>query len=342
MAPRPIWEGHLRLSLVTCPVRLFKAVGEGDAVHFNLLHRQTLNRVKQMWKDPADGVVERRDLVRGFQVERDRYVVVEDEELKDLKLESTKVIDIERFVDGREIDRLYWDEPYFLVPDGKPAQDPYAVIREAMASEGQVALGRLVMSNRERIVGIEVRGRGMLLSTLRSHDEVRSGEDAFDDIAEVRIDRKMVEIAKQIIAQAKGPFDPAEFRDRYREAVNELVETKAEGQQVVHRPPAQGPKEGNVIDLMEALRKSLKAPPGRQEAGSEEEAGEQESSRRRATAAAARDTHHAEGTSQSPRGQTSRRAGGAKASGTVKGSGSGEGRPAPRRGGSHAPRRAVG
>src|SRR3954462_14167639 len=116
MASRPVWEGHLRLSLVACPVRLFKATGEGDAVHFHLLHRQTLNRVKQQYRDPEDGVVERRDMVKGYEIERDRYVVVEDEELKKLKVESTKVIDIERFVDRDEIDRLYWDEPYYLVP----------------------------------------------------------------------------------------------------------------------------------------------------------------------------------------------------------------------------------
>jgi DNA end-binding protein Ku len=323
MAPRPIWEGHLRLSLVTCPVRLFKAVGEGDAVHFNLLHRETLNRVRQMWKDPADGVVERKDLVRGLQVERDRYVVVEDEELQRLKLESTKVIDIERFVDGAEIDRLYWDEPYFLVPDGEPAQDPYAMIREAMASEGQIALGRLVMSNRERIVAIEVRGRGTLLSTLHSQDEVRSEEDAFDDIAEVRIDRRMVEIAKQIIAQARGPFDPAEFRDRYKEAVRELVQHKAKGEDTVHRP-APGPRESNVIDLMEALRRSLKAPPPR------------------GAASAASGNHRAEGSSPPARGRAQRGAGGAKGAGSAKGGGAGEGRSPPRKGGSHAPRRAAG
>ncbi|WP_372623039.1 Ku protein [Falsiroseomonas sp.] len=315
MAARPTWEGHLRLSLVTCPVRLFKAVGEGDAVHFNLLHKETLNRVKQMWKDPADGIVERKDLVRGFQVERDRYVVVEDEELKALKLESTKVIDIERFVDGREIDRLYWDEPYFLVPDGKPAQDPYAVIREAMATEGQVALGRLVMSNRERIVAIEPRGRGLLLSTLHSQDEVRSEEDAFDDIAEVKIDRRMVEIAKQIISQAKGPFDPAEFHDRYKEAVRDLVEAKAGGEAPVHRP-APGPSESNVIDLMEALRRSLKAPP--------------------------RDV---EANARRPRRQDAapkRAAAEKQPSKAAKGGGRGEDRSSPRKESSRAPRRAAG
>lgn len=257
MAPRPIWEGHLRLSLVTCPVRLFKATGEGGAIHFNLLHRESLNRVRQFYRDVEGGEVARADLVRGFQVEKDRYVVVEEEELKALKLESTKVIDIERFVSGEAIDRLYWDQPYFMLPDGKTAQEPYAVIREAMRREGQVALARLVMSSRERIVGIETRGRGLLLSTLRSHDEVKDEAAFFDDLPDVRISPQMIEIARQIIAQQQGPFAPAEFRDRYEEAVRALVEEKAKGRRPVHRPaPEAG--ESNVIDLMDALRRSLR------------------------------------------------------------------------------------
>jgi DNA end-binding protein Ku len=310
MAARPTWEGHLRLSLVTCPIRLFKAVGEGDQVHFNLLHRETLNRVRQAWKDPGDGIVERKDLVRGYQVEKDRYVVVEDEELQKLKLDSTKVIDIERFVDAREIDRLYWDEPYYLVPDGKPAQDAYAVIREAMRGEHQVALGRLVIASRERIVAVEARGKGMLLSTLHSHDEVRSEDEAFEAIAEVKIDRRMVEIATQIIAQAKGRFDPAEFQDRYKDAVRALVASKVEGDTPVHRP-GPSPSESNVIDLMEALRRSLKASPGKEAARD---------------AAPPRPTRPA-----------------AKKAGAAKAGGSGERRASPpRKGGTHAPRRAAG
>jgi DNA end-binding protein Ku len=264
MASRPTWEGHLRLSLVTCPVRLFKATSGGESVHFHLLHRQTGNRVRQQYKDPEDGVVERRDLVRGYEVEKDHYIVVEDEELKKLKLESTKTIDIEKFVSARSIDRLFWEQPYFLVPDGKTAAEPYAVIHEAMQGEGQVALGRLVMANRERVVAVEVRGKGMLLTTLRSHDEVRAEDDFFDDIPDVEISPKMVEIAKQIISQAEGKFDADDFRDRYQEAVRELIESKAEGEKVVHRP-APAPKESNVIDLMEALRRSLRAPPSAQD-----------------------------------------------------------------------------
>ena len=327
MAARPTWEGHLRLSLVTCPVRLFKAVGQGDSIHFNFLNKDTLNRVQQVWKDPSDGYVQRKDLVRGVQVERDQYVVIEEEDLKALRLESTKVIDIERFVEASSIDRIYWDDPYFLVPDGKPAQDPYAVIREAMATEGRVALGRLVMASRERVVAIEARGRGMLLSTLHSHDEVRSEEDAFDDIADVKIDRRMVDIAKQIIAQAQGPFDPSEFHDRYKEAVRALVEAKTEGAELHHRPAA-GPKESNVIDLMDALRRSLKAPPRGPAAkdAEEQDEGDEEAGR------------------GAGKGRVASKSAAGKAQGsrTAKGGGAGEGRAPPRRGGPHAPRRAAG
>jgi DNA end-binding protein Ku len=261
MASRPAWQGHLRLSLVHCPVALHRATSEARDVRFHLLSPDTHNRVKQAWKDAVTGDEHsRRDLLRGYEVAKDEYVVVADEELKALKLESTKVIDVERFVDASEIDRLYWDQPYFLVPDGKGAAEPFAVIREAMAGQDKIALGRLVMANRERIVAVEPREAGMLLTTLRSRDEVRDEDDLFEDIPAVKIDGRMVEIAKQIIAQSEAPFEPSEFRDRYEEALRELVETKAGVAQPAKGRPAPA-EESNVIDLMDALRRSLKAPP---------------------------------------------------------------------------------
>jgi DNA end-binding protein Ku len=264
MAQRPVWEGHLRLSLVTCPVALHKAVGEPpDAVHFHLLNPETHNRVKQKWCDPEIGkLVERRDLVRGFEVAKGEYVLVTEDELKAIKLESTKTIDIERFVDAADIDRLYWDQPFYMVPSGKTAAEPFAVIREAMASQGRVALGKVVMASRERRVAVEARKSGLLVTTLRSHDEVRGDAAVFDAVPEARIDPRMVEIAKQIIAQQAGPFDPEDFRDRYEDAVRELVESKAGG--AAPKREAEAPEEGNVINLMDALRRSLKgaAEPG--------------------------------------------------------------------------------
>jgi DNA end-binding protein Ku len=200
--------------------------------------------------------VSRRDLVRGFEVAKDEYVVVTDEDIQELKLESTKVVDIERFVDCDDIDRLYWDQPYYMVPSGKTAAEPFAVIREAMRGEKRVAIGRIVMANRERVVAIEVRGPGLLLSTLRSQEEVRSDAVLFEDMPEAKVQPQMVEIAKSIIAQQAGPFAPEDFRDRYQEALAELVQRKAGGTRPTRKREA--PEESNVIDLMEALKRSLK------------------------------------------------------------------------------------
>ncbi len=256
---RPIWEGHLRLSLVTCPVAMIKATSEGEGVHFHLLHPETKRRVKQFWRDPEMGEeapdVPRSSLLHGYEIEKGQYIIVSDDELKSVKLESTKTIQIERFVSTREIDRLYWGEPYFLAPAGKKElQEPYAVIRDAMEGEERVAIGRVVMSGRERTVAIEPRGHGMLLTTLRSHDEVRDERAVFDDIPEVAVDPQMVDIAKAIISRQAGPFDPTAFHDRYAEAVREMVQSKAD-----HSPGAQvkEAQDTNVIDLMEALRRSL-------------------------------------------------------------------------------------
>lgn len=257
MAKRPSWEGHLRLSLVTCPVGLYRATQGGEAVHFNLLHRSTLNRVHQFYRDAeTEEEVPRAEMVRGFAVERDRYVVVEDAELAALKLESTKIIDIERFVPATAIDRVYWEDPFYLVPEGRAAQEPFAVIREAMGEAGQVAIGRIVLSARERPVAIEVRDRGMLLTTLRTQDEVVSASELFAGIEEVKVAPKMVDIARAIIGQSAGEFDTSEFQDRYAQAVRQLIARKDQGQPAIEAPAAA--PEGNVIDLMEALRRSLK------------------------------------------------------------------------------------
>ena len=258
---RPVWDGHLRLSLVTCPVSLFKATSEGTGIHFHLLHPQSKNRVKQAWKDPAlpegEQEVPRGELLHGYEVEKGKYILIDDEDIKAVKLESTKTIQIERFVDAGSIDRVYWDTPYYMVPTGRPElMEPFAVIRDAMAEAGRIAIGRVVMTGRERIVGIEVRGKGLLLSTLRAQDEVRSDADFFESIPSGKPDKQMVEIAEAIIAKQEGPFDPTEFHDRYAEAVKQLVVEKSKGMVIEDRQETAA--ESNVIDLMEALRRSLK------------------------------------------------------------------------------------
>ena len=255
MATRPTWQGHLRLSLVSCPVALYTATSRGGEVHFNMLHKDTHNRIRMIPTDPETGPVDRADIVKGYEVEKDRYVIVTEDEIDNVRLESTRTIDIERFVPADEIDRLYWDEPYFLTPDGKIAAEAYAVIRDAMVKAGRIALGRVVMHTRERLLAIEPRDNGLLAYTLRSQDEVRDPAAMFDDIPARKADPKMVAIASKIIEQQEGPFDPSQFTDRYEEALRKLIAEKEKGGKRTVK--TEEPQDDNVIDLMDALRKSL-------------------------------------------------------------------------------------
>jgi DNA end-binding protein Ku len=255
MRGRPTWQGHLKLSLVTCPVALYTATERGGDVHFNLLSAKTHNRIRMIPTDPEKGPIDRDDIVKGYEVDKDRYVIVTDDEIRGVRLESTRTIDIDRFVEASEIDRLYWDEPYFLVPDGKLALEAYAVIREAMRQTDKIALGRVVMHTRERLLAIEPRDDGMLAYSLRSHDEVRDPAEAFDDIPATKADRAMVEIAEKIIAQLSGAFDPSKFTDRYEDALKQLIAQKEKGQD--GGVEVETPEDNKVVDLMAALRKSL-------------------------------------------------------------------------------------
>ena len=261
MAYRPTWQGHLKLSLVTCPVALYTATNAAGDVHFNLINPKTNNRIKMITTDPETGPVERKDLVKGYEVSKGEYILLTDEEIKSVKLESTKTIDIERFVPGDEIDRIYWDNPYYLAPDGKMAQEAFGVIRTAMEKSGQVALGRIVMATRERILALEPRGNGILAYTIRTDAEVRKADEIFGAISDAPADPAMISIAERIIEQQEGPFDPSRFVDRYEEALKALIEDKKKG----HKPAKVAePDDSNVIDLMSALRASLagKSAPG--------------------------------------------------------------------------------
>lgn len=256
MAYRPSWQGHLKLSLVTCPVSLYTATNAGGDVHFNLINPKTNNRIKMITTDPDTGPVERSDLVKGYEVSKGEYILLTDEEIKSVKLESTKTIDIERFVPGDEIDRLYWDNPYYLAPDGKMAQEAFGVIRTALEKSGQIALGRVVMATRERIMALEPRGKGILAYTIRSDAEVRKPDEIFAGISDAKPDPAMISIAEKIIEQQEGPFDPSQFVDRYEEALKALIEDKKKG----HKPAKVAePEDTNVVDLMAALRASLAA-----------------------------------------------------------------------------------
>jgi DNA end-binding protein Ku len=255
MAPRPTWQGHLRLSLVTCPVALYTAVKPSSEVSFHLINPDTGNRVRMIATDPDAGPVERSSLVRGYEFEKNRHVIVSDEEIERVKIESTRTIDIDRFVDASEIDRLYWNTPYFLVPDGKLAAEAYAVILKAMADSNRIALGRVVLHTRERLLALEARPPGIVATSLRAYNEVRKPEDFFDEIPHAKPDKGMVDIASKIVDQLSGPFEPEAFRDRYEDALRDLIQAKLKGKAPTITAPE--PEDTPAKDLMDMLRKSL-------------------------------------------------------------------------------------
>jgi DNA end-binding protein Ku len=266
MAARPSWEGHLRLSLVTCPVALYPATTEAETVRFNLINPETNNRIKMKTVDAGTGEeVSRGDLVKGFAVAKDQYVLLDKEDFEAVKLESTRIIDIEKFVPRPSIDRIYWDTPYHLVPAGKTGIEAFAVIRSAMDRKHMVALGRLVMSTRERICAIEIEEGGLILTTLRTAEEVR-GIDDLPGLDLPRPDPQMLAIAEKIVDQQSGDFDPSEFTDRYEDALRALIEEKKKGKPVKSKAAPQ--EDTKVIDLMAALKKSLGTRPARAAAAS--------------------------------------------------------------------------
>lgn len=261
--PRATWNGFLRLSLVSCPIYLTPATSEAKNIRLHQLNPETGNRVKQMLVDSeTDEPVDRADVVKGYEYERHQYVVIPDDELQALKIESSQTIDLDRFVKRDQIDPLYLDTPYYVYPDGKIAVETFRVIGEAMEETGRIGIGRVVLSSRERMVLVEPHDGGMLMRTLRSADEVRQPEFG---TAGGEADADMVAVAKTIIERRAGEFDPEDFRDRYQDALRELVESKAAGKSPARKQRAEAPQ---VIDLREALMRSL-----RETGGTEKPAG---------------------------------------------------------------------
>jgi DNA end-binding protein Ku len=259
LSKRPVWEGHLRLSLVSCPVALFNATTRTNDISFHLLNPKTNNRIRMVPTDPDKGPVERTDLVRGYEIEKDKYVILKPEDFDAVKLETTHTLDIERFVDVSEIDRLYWNAPYYLLPAEESGVEAYTVIRDAMAEAGRIALGRVVMHTRERLMAVEARGKGLIAYSMRMGNEVIGSKQAFRDIPDAKPNKQMIDIAQKIIEQQEGPFEPDKFEDRYEKSLRELIRRKEHGEKIVKAEPVE---DTNVIDLMEALKKSLKAKGG--------------------------------------------------------------------------------
>ena len=254
MAPRASWKGYLKLSLVSCPVRLYPATSANERIRFNQLHKDTHNRINMKPVDPELGLVERSDLVKGYEYEDKKYIILSEEDLEAVKLETNHTMSIEAFVDEDEVDVIYQDTPYYLAPDGAMAEETFTVLREAMRAAGKVAVARLVLSSRERMVTIGPRERGMFVSTLRGPGEVRSTSAYFDDIPDAAPDKEMLELAEALIKQKTTKFDPAAYEDRYEEALKSMIKEKLKG----HKPIiAAEPARGNVVNLMDALKQSL-------------------------------------------------------------------------------------
>jgi len=290
MAPRASWKGYLKLSLVSCPVRLYNATSSSERIAFNLLHKDTHNRVAMKPVDPELGQVERSDLVKGYQYEKNQYVIIDEEDFDKVRIETTETINIEAFVDMDDVDPIYNDSPYYLAPDGAMAEETFAVLREAMTKMKKTAIAKVVMTNRERLVSISPRDTGMLLQTLRTGQEVRSSAAYFEDIHANGVDKEMLQLAEKLIEQKARPFDPGEFVDRYEVGLMELIKAKVKGETPV---VAAAPERGKVINLMGDLKKSLEdeKPPAKsktQKAGGEKMAQPKATGRKTAEKAAPR------------------------------------------------------
>jgi DNA end-binding protein Ku len=255
MPPRANWKGFLRLSLVTCPVALYPATSESEKISFNQLNRKTGHRIRYLKVDADTGEeVANEDIVKGYMLDKETFIEVSKEELEEVALESTRTIDIDEFVEREEIDPRYLIRPYYLRPDGKVGHDAFAVIRDTIREMNKVAIGRLVLTNREHIIALEPLDKGLVGTLLRYPYEVRSEEEYFDEIQDVKVTKDMLDLAKHIVNQKSGRFEPDKFEDQYETALIDLINQKRAGKPIT---PKERPSGENVVDLMEALRRSV-------------------------------------------------------------------------------------
>jgi DNA end-binding protein Ku len=254
MPPRASWKGQLRLSLVSIPVCLYNAVSSTSRISMNQLHKGCHRRLRQQMVCPEHGHVERSDIVKGYEYEKERFVIVEEAELESIRLETNKTIEILQFIEAGELDPLYFDAPYFVAPDGPVAAEAFRVLREGMRASRKIALGRVVMSSREHPVALQVQERGLRLTTLRSCEEVRSSQPYFEGLRDGEVAPDQLALAEQLIESKVGALDLARFRDRYQDVLLDMLKAKIAG-----TPPVivQEAEVGRVINLMDALKQSL-------------------------------------------------------------------------------------
>ena len=255
MAPRAYWKGYLKLSLVSCPIAIFPATSEREKISFHQLNKKTGHRIRYQKVDADSGAeVPADQIVKGYEVSKGEYVELEPEELEAVAIESKRMIEIDTFVPRDEIDDLYLNDPYYVVPDGEVGQQAFAVIREAIRKEAMVALGKVVFTSREHVILLEPRGKGLVGVTLRFPYEVRKEEDYFDDVTDEKVPKDMLELATHIVETKKSHFQPEKFDDRYEEALKDLLDKKQHGKKI-ERPTERAP--AKVINLMDALRRSV-------------------------------------------------------------------------------------
>jgi DNA end-binding protein Ku len=260
MAARAYWKGQIRLALVSIPVEIFSATKSGATIAFNQIHEPSGKRVKYEKVVPGIGPVDPEEIVKGFQYEKGSYVLLDDDELEAVKLESKKTLELTQFCDYDEIDVLYYDKPYYVVPADDLAEEAYIVLREALRQTRKVGVGQLALRGREYLVSIKPCGRGIILETLRYADEVVKAQNYFRDISDAKPDEELLELAEALIEKKTAKFDPSKYHDRYIEALEELIERKRKGK-TIHTDEDSAPARGtNVIDLMAALKRSIERP----------------------------------------------------------------------------------
>ena len=261
MAARPVWRGQIRLALVSIPVELFPATKTGASISFHQVHEPTGKRIRYEKVVPGMGPVDRDEIVKGYEVSKGEYVLLDPEEIDKVKLESRKTLELVQFVDAGDIDPMYFEKPYYVVPADDLAEEAFVVVREALRKAKKVGVGQLAMRGQEHVIALKPCGKGMLLETLRYAEEVRKASSFFREIGDHKPDEDLLDLASTLIEKKSTDFDASEFHNRYVDALRDLIaeKQKAKGAKVIQDPDADEPpsRGSNVIDLMAALKKSL-------------------------------------------------------------------------------------
>src|SRR3984885_339592 len=258
MPARPIWRGHLRLALVSCPVALWNARHDRAAIRFNMINPETGNRIRMVTTDAETGKeLERRNLVKGYEFRKNQYLLLTDEDLDSVKVESSLVMTVEKFIDTASINPVYYDAAYFLAPDGDAGRDVYAVLREAITKTGMTALSRVVIAQRERTIALRPVEGGLMAHTLYEDQDLNSAKELFDGLADVKTDPEMVQLATQLVQRQAGQYDSADLEDRYKTRLRAMIDAKLKGEGIDLEADVSEVSTSNVVDLMAALKKSL-------------------------------------------------------------------------------------